>query len=109
VEPDSSNKIKCEYNGYLGLAIQLILQLFVSTCFVVIDFLFSLSLHVIAEHSDIDYVQEGVHDLNITVKGHGFVANLVRNTVARFNWHKKVNASYSTQMCLPKPHFLDTW
>lgn len=47
--------------------IKLILEIFTVTCFILFDNLFYKALELISRHASIDYAQEGVHDVNITV------------------------------------------
>lgn len=109
VEPGSSIKIRLEFEGTLGLTIQLILQIFITTGIVLMDWVFSQSLQIIADNSKITYEQEGFHDLNVTVKGRGFVANLVRTTVDGFDLYKEVDFVSSNESCLPRARFLEDW
>lgn len=67
MDPESSKMLKKEYEGYLGLIFKILFQIFVTTCIILVDRLFFESLEVIAEHSAVNFSQEGVHDVNIKV------------------------------------------
>lgn len=66
-------------------------------------------LDVIAGHSRINYQQEGVHNLNITLNGTGFVANLIRASVEGFNVDEHIKVAMTNEPCLPRPAFLESW
>ncbi|CRL07688.1 CLUMA_CG020645, isoform A [Clunio marinus] len=64
---NSSNYKMCkEFEGYIGLTVEFFLQLIITSFFVLLDQLLYKVLQIIARHSRVNYLQEGVHNLNIT-------------------------------------------
>lgn len=90
VDLDSAHTIGKEFESYAGLTAKLLLQLVSATFFVLLDRILYELLEIIARHSRIDYVQEGVHNLNITVLGSGFVAKLIRESIDGFNVDEQI-------------------
>lgn len=109
VDLDSSKKMYKEFQGYIGLSLSLLCQVFSTTFFVVLDWIFFELLEVIARHSRIDYLQEGDHRLDISVNGSGFVANVIRDAVDVFNIDEHIQVLMTNEVCLPRPSTIDFW
>lgn len=90
VDLDSSQTSRRESEGCAGLAAKLLLQLTSATFFVLLDRMLCELLDVVARHSRIDYVQEGVHNLNITLIGSGFAAKLIRDSIDGFSVDEQI-------------------
>lgn len=90
VDLDSSQTSRSESEGCAGLAAKLLLQLTSATFFVLLDRMLCELLDVVARHSRIDYVQEGVHNLNITLIGSGFAAKLIRDSIDGFSVDEQI-------------------
>lgn len=71
--------------------------------------IFFEGLDTISRHSRIKYLQEGVHNLNITLIGSGFVANLIRASVEGFNIDEHIKVAMTNEPCLPRPVLLESW
>lgn len=109
VDLDTENKIRREFEGHVGLSLRLLLQILSTTFFVFLDRLFSGLLEIIARHSRVNYLQEGVHNLNITLNGSGFVANLIRASIEGFNIDEHIKVALTNEPCLPRPIHADPW
>lgn len=105
----SNHKLFREFEEFFGLTLRLLLQVISATFFVCIDWIFYELLNIIARHSRINYLQEGVHHLNITVDGKGFIAGLIRASVKGFDVHEHIKVLTTNEPCLPHPHFLESW
>lgn len=67
------------------------------------------SLDLIRRHSLINYVQTGFHNFNITIKGEGFVADIMKSAVEGFNVKVDANVLLSNEPCLPQPVMIEKW
>lgn len=94
---------------FLGHFCKLLLEMIASTCFVLVDYLMYVGLHLVAVHARIDYVQEGEHIVKITVNGTGIIARLVKKSIAGFVINEHVKAFATNEPCLPRPSQLSTW
>lgn len=103
VDLDSTNTLRREFQGYVGLTLRLILHIIGASFFIALDRLYYELLDIIQRHSRIDYEQEGYHYMNITVNGTGFAANLIRMSVDGFNINKNVDYMLTNEACLPRP------
>lgn len=68
-----------------------------------LDVKFYQLIEVVAKHSRIDYMQEGFHRLNITVKGSTFVSDYIRRSIEGFNFNENITIIVSNEPCLPRP------
>lgn len=100
---NGSKKLRREFEGYLSLTLRLILHIVGASFFTILDRIYFELLDIIARHSRIVYEQEGLHHMNITVNGTGFVANLIRSTVNGFNINKNIDLMMTNEICLPRP------
>lgn len=98
-----------EYEGCVWLTLRLFFQFISATFFVCLDWIFCELLDVVARHSRINFFQEGVHNLNITINGTGFIADLVRASIRGFDVHEHIKVLTTNEPCLPRPHLLDSW
>lgn len=105
----SNKKLLREFEDCFMLTLRLFLQALSATFFVCLDWIFYELLNIIARHSRINYLQEGVHHLNITVNGAGFIAGLIRASVKGFDVHEHIRVLTTNEPCLPHPHFLESW
>lgn len=103
VDPNSTRRIKKEFEGHLGLILQLALQILTTTFFIALDRIYFEVLDIIARHSQINYLQWGVHDLRINVNGTGFISNLIRASVNGFNINEHIKVLITNEPCLPRP------
>ncbi|KAG5673428.1 hypothetical protein PVAND_003476 [Polypedilum vanderplanki] len=108
VDLSGSQKLRKEFQGYFGLTLNLLLHVIASTFFIILDRLFYELLNIISLHSRIHFEQEGVHHLNVTINGTGFVANLIRASIDGFNVNKHVQTVMTNEACLPQPTLLNT-
>lgn len=95
VDLDSPQKIKREFDGYIGLTVKLVLQFISATFFILLDALLYELLDLIARRSQINYLQEGVNNLNITVQGTGFFANFIRESIDGFNIDEHIEGNFT--------------
>lgn len=98
-----------EYWMFIGHLCKLLLEMIASTCFVLVDHLMYVGLHLVAMHARIDYVQEGEHIVKITVNGTGIIAKLVKKSIAGFAINEHVKAFATNEPCLPRPSQLSAW
>lgn len=82
---------------------KLILQVISSGFFIAIDRLYYELLDIVARHSQINFEQSGVHYLNVTVNGTGFIANLIRASIDGLNIDEHVDTVMTNRECLPRP------
>lgn len=101
--------IKTEFRTLITQIITIILELITATCFIFIDRLLYESLDLIARHAVIDYTQEGVHDVTITVNGTGIIAAMVRSAISGFSSHHEIKTNASNKPCLPRPSRVSRW
>lgn len=104
-----------------------------ATTFILLDRLFYETLDIVARHSLVEYTQtgepspsknfktkllnelllffkvSGEHDMSITVRGTGMIANLVRSIVKGFNFKRRVRIIHSNKICLPNPVMLSNY
>lgn len=90
------------------LMFKLLLQVISSCLFVILDFIFYHVLAIVAQHSRIDFVQTGVHVLNITVKGSSYISDYVRRAIDGFNVNENITVIGSNEPCLPRPKKVET-
>lgn len=109
VDLDCTQKISREFEGYVGLSLRLFLQFISTTFFVLLDRLFAELLEIIARHSRVNYLQEGVHNVKITLNGTGFIANLIRASIDGFNVDEHIKVAMSNEPCLPRPALVESW
>lgn len=109
VDLDSSNKIRREFEGYVGLCLRILLQVLSTTFFVLVDRLFFELLEIIARHSRVNYLQEGAHNLNIKLNGTGFIANLIRASIDGLNVDEHIKVVMTNEPCLPRPELVESW
>lgn len=105
----SRHRDQKEYWMFLGHFCKLLLEMIASTCFVLVDYLMYVGLHLVAVHARIDYVQEGEHIVKITVNGTGMIAKLVKKSIAGFVINEHVKAFATNEPCLPRPSQLSSW
>lgn len=74
-----------------------------ASCFIILNILLTEILKLVREHAQIDYVQSGQHEVNITVNGEGVIAEMVRKTLMKFNTDETVVTFLSNEACLPDP------
>lgn len=103
VDPESSRRLQKEFEGNFVLTLRLMLQLLSATFFVCLDRVVFELLEIIARHSRVNYLQEGAHNLNITLNGSGFVANLIRASIEGFNIDERIKVALTNEPCLPRP------
>lgn len=72
-------------------------EIIAASSLVLLDFVFYEALDMIRRHAKIDYFQTGHHNLEITVKGTGMIANLLRSVVERFNFRKNITVNLSNE------------
>jgi hypothetical protein len=108
VEMNDTRKVRKEFEGYFGLLMKFMLQLISSSFFILCDRAFYNLLMTTTKHSLIRYQQEGIHSVNATVDGKGFVANIIRSVIDGFNINKRYDAVLSNEICLPQPQLVDT-
>lgn len=77
--------------------LKLVFEMIAASSLVVLDMVFYEALDVIRRHAKIDYYQTGHHDLSITVKGTGMIANLLRSVVDKFNFKKNITVNLSNE------------
>lgn len=109
VDLNLSKKIGREFEGYVGLTLKVFLQLLPTTFFILMDRMLYELLSIIARHSPVSFIQEGTHKLNITVKGTGFMANLIRSATDDFNIDEHVKVLMTNEPCLPRPSQVESW
>lgn len=109
VDLDCNQTISREFEGYVGLSLRLFLQILTSTFFVLLDRLFVELLEIIARHSRVNYLQEGVHNVKITLNGTGFIANLIRASIDGFNVDEHIKVAMTNEPCLPRPALVESW
>jgi E3 ubiquitin-protein ligase DCST1 len=109
VDLNSSQKIGKESEGYVGLTLKVFLQILPTTFFILMDRVLFELLSVIARHSPVSFIQEGAHNLNITVKGTGFISNLIRSATDGFNVDEHIKVLMTNEPCLPRPSQLESW
>lgn len=88
---------------------KLVFQFISVTFFVLFDRLLFMLLEIIARHSRVNYLQEGVHNLNITVDGKGFLASLIRDAIDGFKIDEHIKVVTSNEPCLPRPVEVASW
>lgn len=109
VDLDSPQKLRKEFEGYAALTVKLLLQFFSALFFILLDgFLYEL-LAIIARHSLVNITQEGVHNLNITVHGTGFISNAIRESIDGFNVDEQIKVVETNEPCLPRPVKIESW
>lgn len=109
VDPDSSRRIAREFETYTLLTVKVFFQAFLATFFLLIDRALFEILSIIARHSLISFVQEGSHNFNITVKGSGYLANIIRNATEEMNVDERIKVFLTNEPCLPRPLKIDSW
>lgn len=109
VDLDSGRKLHREFDGYIGLCLRLLLHILSSSFFVLLDRIFFELLKIIARHARVNYFQEGVHNLNITLDGSGFIANLIRASIEGFNVNEHIKVVMTNEPCLPRPTLVESW
>lgn len=82
------------------------LEILVAATFLLLDHLLSVGMQVVADHSSIEFVQEGEHIVKIHVNGTGIIAQLVRQSAESANFVYTVNMTTDNTQCLPRPHHL---
>lgn len=87
----------------------LTLQVMSATIFILMDRLFYETLTIVAKHSRVEFMQEGYHDINITVTGTGVIASLVRRSVEGLSGYEKLKIMTTNEECLPRPTMLHPW
>lgn len=109
VDLNGTEKLRKEFQGYLALTLNLILQMISSSFFIALDHLYYELLDIVARHSRVNYEQEGEHYLNVTVDGKGLISNLIRTSIDGFNINKRIEMSMTNESCLPHPHRLKSF
>lgn len=103
VEINESRKLNKEFQGYIGLTLKLFLVVISSGFFIALDRLYYELLDIVARHSQINFEQSGVHYLNVSVNGTGFIANLIRASIDGLNIDEQVETVMTNRECLPRP------
>lgn len=103
VDINESRKLHKEFQGYIGLTLQLFLVVTSSGFFIALDRLYYELLDIVARHSQINFEQSGVHYLNVSVNGTGFIANLIRASIDGINIDEQVETVMTNRECLPRP------
>ena len=102
-----------------------------ATTFILLDRLFYETLDIVSRHALVEYTQTGKlddggknvknqmrrlvnfflgeHDMSLTVKGTGMIANMVRSIVKGFNFKRRVHVIHSNKSCLPRPVMLPNY
>lgn len=109
VDLESRRKMSKEFDGYLRLTVKLAFQFLFATFFVLLDRLSCELLLITARHYRLNYLQEGVHNSNITVHGTGFVANLIRESIDGFGIDERIKVVMTNEPCLPRPALVESW
>lgn len=109
VDPNSSRRIAREFEKYSLLTLKLFLQVILATFFILMDRAVFEILSIIAQHSLVTFVQEGTHNLNITIKGTGFVANIIRKATEDLNVDEHIKVFLTNEPCLPRPSKTESW
>ncbi|ALC44557.1 snky [Drosophila busckii] len=86
--------------------LQLLLELFTSCLFLLLDVMVVRLMRIIRSRSLITYKQEGEHEIRFSINGTGLMARLLRTTMRNFNIHERVSTSLSNEECLPVAHAL---
>lgn len=81
-----------------------IISLFMVFCLLLVYFddIFNSMLRSVHEHALIRFREIGHHELNISVKGEGAIARLVRKLTQRLNSAHDLNRRTTTERCLPE-------
>lgn len=109
VDLDGNLQIHRKFEGFVELSVNLFLQFLPSTFFIILDRIFYDFLAILARNSSISFAQEGFHKLNITVKGKGFIANMIRSATDNFSFDEHVKVLMTNEPCLPRPSQVDSW
>ncbi|XP_076439279.1 E3 ubiquitin-protein ligase DCST1-like [Babylonia areolata] len=84
----------------------LIFRVIMTGLVVYVDSLLVWIMDVIYRNSKIEYHQTGEHFVNITVRGSGFMAEIVRMFMSTLNSHHKLDSVTTNHACLPLPSVL---
>lgn len=109
VNLDSPACTRQEFRSILSYLISLVFLVFAVTFFMLMDNIFYETLSIVARHSQVQYDQQGYHDVNITVTGTGVIANLIRRSLDGFDSRERLKLLTSNDECLPRPTKLRTW
>jgi E3 ubiquitin-protein ligase DCST1 len=109
VDPNSSRRLAREFEKDTLLTVKVLLQAILATFFVVMDRAVYEILSIIARNSLISFDQEGSHNLNVTVKGTGYLANVIRKASEDFNVSERVKVVLTNEPCLPRPSKTEPW
>lgn len=103
IDPKKSVKSRHEYKNLIGSALVTTMHIAVASCFIILNILFTEILKLVREHAQIEYIQTGWHEVNITVHGEGVIAEMIRKTLSKFNTEETIVTFLSNEACLPNP------
>ncbi|GBP35587.1 E3 ubiquitin-protein ligase DCST1 [Eumeta japonica] len=98
----STRQVAAERKRLLTQALKVLLEVVTATTFVMLDRLFYEALDVVRHHAEVQYTQEGHHDVDIQVDGTGMVAGVVRRVLNRLNTRSRIRRTLTNEPCLPR-------
>ncbi|KAL9699417.1 hypothetical protein quinque_002858 [Culex quinquefasciatus] len=100
---------RTELKSILSYSISLIFMIIAVTFFVLVDNVFYKTLNIVAKNAQVEFEQQGYHDVNITVIGSGLIAKMLRLSLEGFETQARLNTTSSIDQCLPNPSKLSSW
>jgi hypothetical protein len=104
-----SFKLSPNEKSHAKIFIPIVLLLFfVIATILYTDWILSDFVSLLAEHSYVEMVQYGIHQMDPVVNGTGFVARFLRNLFSNFKFRLEIFNEDSTASCLPTPSLTNT-
>lgn len=100
---------RTELKSILSYSISLIFMIIAVTFFLLVDNVFYKTLNIVAKNAQVEFEQQGYHDVNITVIGSGLIAKMLRLSLEGFETQARLNTTSSIDQCLPNPSKLSSW
>ncbi|KAI8770579.1 E3 ubiquitin-protein ligase DCST1 [Biomphalaria glabrata] len=107
IDPAQLKLTGAEKKHFASATVKLLVRVFISAIICYMDSMLYQVLDIIARNSKVEYHEEGEHVIDVKVYGTGFMSELVRNFLTRFNSKHQLDRLTTNHACLPNPSKTD--
>ncbi|KAH9490714.1 E3 ubiquitin-protein ligase dcst1 [Bulinus truncatus] len=105
--PTKAKLTVAEKKHFTSATVKLLVRVLISALICYMDNMLYQVLDIVSRNSKVEYHEVGEHTIDIKVHGTGFMSELVRNFLTRFNSKHKLDQVTTNHACLPNPSKTD--